>query len=136
MLSKNWRNPSYYPPFMGLFNLSPLDRLFHAVATFLIGAFVTAYKNIYIFEQVLRKEPNPDKISSWYILPFVFLTYFFIQRIISLKPLNKMKDKAVLNKKLLLGWFILDSLYGVLVLFALQILFLILVIFLAVNIWL
>lgn len=135
MLSKNWSNPNYYPPFMGLFNLSPRDRIIHAIVIFFIGAFITSYKNLYVFEQIKNNVPNHDKISSWYILPFVFLSFFLIQRIIELKPLTRLKDREMVNGGFPWRYFILDLIYDITILFFLQIIYFFFVALFVVNIW-
>jgi len=135
MLSKNWSNPNYYPSFMGLFNLSPRDRIIHAIVIFLIGAFVTSYKSLYIFEQIKNDQVPNDKISSWYILPFVFLSFFLIQRIIELKPLTRLRDREMANGSFPWRYFILDIIYDITVLFFLQIVYLFFMVLFVVNIW-
>lgn len=135
MLSKNWDNRYYYPPFMGLFDLSPRERVFHSIAIFLLGALITSYKNLYIFEQILRKEPNPEKISSWYTLPFVFLSFFLIQRIIELKPLIKLKEIEISKGGFPWRYFILDTIYDLTIMVILQIIYLFSVALFVTNIW-
>lgn len=135
MLSKNWSNPTYYPPFMGIFNLSPRDRIIHAVAIFIFGSFITSYKTLYIFEQIKNEELNHDKISSWYILPFVFLSFFLIQRIIALKPLERLKEKEMSNGGFPWKYFILGTIYDISVFLLIKTVYLIFVIIFAMNIW-
>lgn len=135
MLSENWGNPTYYPPFMGLFNLSPRERVVHSIIMFFIGVIITAYKNLYIFEQVLRNQPN-EKISSWYILPWVFISFFLVQRIITPKILTKFKESEVSKGSFPWKSLLLETVYDITILFVLQILYLLLVILLATNIWL
>lgn len=136
MLSKNWRNTRYYPPFMGVFYLSPLDRVVHGIVSFLLGAFITSYKNLYIFEQLVSHDPNPDKISNWFIIPFCFLTYALIHKLIELKPLVRLKEKEIAKGSFPWKYFILDSIYGISILLILQVVYLIFVILFAMTIWL
>lgn len=110
----NWKNKTEFGPLFGMYWLSPLERLFHSTLMFSLGAFICSY----FYKDILTTQ---EKISGWLIYPFVLLTYWLISPMIRLKFFERN--------------FLLDLLYGILVLSVMQVLYIILTTIFIVFIW-
>ena len=96
MDSNYWKNREQFPKFLG-FYLSPLERVIHSIVIFILGSFIASYKNMDVYNQSVDNMSHP--ISNWYILPFVYLSYFMVWRVITPKFINKLTIKARESKK-------------------------------------
>lgn len=92
MDSNYWKNREQHPKFLG-FYLSPIEKVIHSITILFLGAFIASYKNVDIFHQVINEGQN-YKISNWYILPFVYFSYFMIWRVVTPKFISKLSDKV------------------------------------------
>lgn len=134
MTSKDWRNRSYFPPFLGLFHLSPLERVFNSISIFLLGAFVASYKYAYFYTEIINNR-KPEPMSAWYSVPFVLTSFWLISRLLRIKRLEDIKGKELMSGKFPIKWFLLDSLWDVCVILFINLIYTILMTVLIINVW-
>lgn len=107
------------PPFLGYFEMSPLERSFHCVLNFLMGCSVIAYKiwltladvKVPMHEDVLYKHIAKGfiEMESWFVLPFFIVSYLLLVSIVfpfyENENINLLSSLSKFIFRIILGFF-------------------------------
>ena len=134
MTKQDWRNRTYFPPFLGLFHLSPFERVFNSILIFLLGAFMASYKYAYIYTEIINNR-KPEPMSAWYSVPFVLTSFWLISRMLRIKRLESIKEKEMAEGKFPIKWFLLDSVWDIVIILIMNLIYTIIMTTFIINIW-
>jgi hypothetical protein len=134
MTSQDWKNKNYFPPFLGKFNLSPTERLFNAMLIFLLGVFIASFKNAGLYFAIVN-EQKQEPISSWYVVPFILISFWLMAPMWDLEYLKKLKENYKVDGKFPTKWFILDTIWDLMILMVMNLVYTLLIIIFIMNIW-
>lgn len=134
----NWKNKQEFPPFLGFFYLSPLERLVHSIIILLLGAFVASYKYSYLYNSFITDAKPSEGISSWYVTPFVLISFWLIMRMIRPKFITKYYptiEDRILHNSNFWKYFLIETIWDLAVLMVVHFSYIFFVVLFIMNIW-
>ena len=134
MTSENWHDRNHFPPFLGLFKLSPIERVWNSISIFFLGVIITSFKNMEMYNAIINHQKQ-EPISAWYTVPFVLMSFWLLSPLFKSKRLNKIKEEIRITRKFPWKWFLLETLFDICTILIINLIYNILIVVFIMNIW-